>query len=51
MNLGNLVIGRLSAHLQDLGYSGYFSDFLTFLLITRHENVWKNGCLHLVTIK
>lgn len=42
MNSGNLVIGRLSAHLQDLRYSDYFSDFLTFLFITRHANVWKN---------
>lgn len=42
MNLSNLVIGRLSARLQDLGYSDYFSDFLTILFITRHENVWKN---------
>lgn len=28
MNLGNVFIGRLSAHLQDLEYSDYFSDFL-----------------------
>jgi len=42
MNSGNLVIGRLSARLQDLAYSDYFPDFLTFLFITRQENVWKN---------
>lgn len=42
MNLGDLVIDRPSASLQDLGYSDYFSDFLAFLFITRHENVWKN---------
>lgn len=45
MNSENLVIGRLSARLQDFRYSDYFSTFLfffLFLFITRHDNVWKN---------
>lgn len=42
MNSDNLVRGRLSARLQDFGYSVFYSDFLIFLFITRLENIWKN---------
>lgn len=43
MNSENLVIGRLSARLQDFRYSDYFSTFLFFSFFCSLQDMIMSG--------